>query len=324
MDFSGTPTISSGSAVDAAGVAAFNGVGAVYNAATTVGDQQIITGIFSDTGAKALVGRCNSARTSYILAVNLFGTSWAIFCFVAGSYTTIGSAYDTFTPGAAYSLVCGTGASANRNFQILKNGTPITFTTGSTTLIESGTTSQMGASYRYCGFGVDSPAKLSQWTFADNAPPAAVGSGFRAYRTTTTPVTLSAGDNLLANNFFDTVATVTTDLTSAPATNNKVTVSVAGWYVVTVSLALNIGSGGSAGPALYKNGSVIRHGTINTSLTGTGYYSATGTFVVYCAAGDYLQPGVYCDAGSVSGTKGEATGTWTYWELAFSNRGTLS
>ncbi len=69
------------------------------------------------------------------------------------------------------------------------------------------------------------------------------------------------------------------------ASNYRVTVPVAGRYLVSVDLLLNTGSSGPLAAVLRKNGSAVRR-----FYTANGYsYSQSGmTLIVNCAANDYL------------------------------------
>jgi hypothetical protein len=335
----GVPAVVGGVVIDS-GVSSGGGYSALYNVATTTTDQQIISGVFSGatgTSYAILLGRVNSAGTSYVYAIYVpSGSYWLLGTVVAGTNTQLAVVYDTFSAGAVYSLQCGTGSVGNRAFRILKNGNPLTFTAGSTTFIESGTISQLGASYRGGGFAVAVTSKCSTWTIVDNTPPAAVGSGFRAYRTTTTSTAFvtpavatwttwngTYGLAFFPASGFDTIEYQTTDLTYTASTNT-VTVSVAGWYTVTISAF--IGATGTAAPGvgLWKNGSFSQAGQMTLWSTGQGPV-VQSTFSVYLAAGDTITPGVWYGAGGSSFTcRGDSLGASTYIDVAFSNRGTLS
>jgi hypothetical protein len=299
----------------------------MYNVATTTSDQQIVSGVFSgvtSSNRAFLMGRANSAGTSFVYAYS-GSSSWTLRAVVAGVGADLALFSDTFSNGAVYSLVCGTGAVGNRVFQILKNGSPLTYTGGGTTYTEVGTTSQLGASYRGGGVAVYGTAKCSTWTFIDNTPPAAVGSGFRAYRASTSGVALSntglPAASLLANSFFDTTEYCTTDITPALATANKITLSVSGWYAVTLKLYFpSTHPASDIACAIYKNGTLIR---IGGDALASGVFGVQATFNIYLAASDYIQPG-YATVGSGITVVGDAAGVTSFFEVMFTNRGTLS
>lgn len=161
---------------------------------------------------------------------------------------------------------------------------------------------------------------------------APLGSGFRQYRTLTATVAAGTGSSLFPNSFFDTNDKITPDYTSAPATNNKITVANAGWYMVTVSCSLGGNSGSTAqtaiSPLLYHNGSIYQWGNpslyFDYSLTGDFGATAMGSsFIVYCNAGDTLQPGYNTSSANSLTLTGEATGGKTYWSVALLNRSLL-
>lgn len=333
--FPDTLTIGSGKATDASG----DGGGASYNATTTVGDNQLVAGVFTSVSGTAsvgglgysvsLIGRQNAGSDTYVSAdyVASFG-AWALRTVVSGSVTFLRVfAFDTFTPGAVYALACGTGAVGNRVFQILKNGAALTLTDADTfsdigtSYTDSANITQMGASYRRGGLALASSAKISTWTLVDSAPPSVIGSGFRAYRSSNTTINSSSGSpSLLGNSFYDTIAQDSADMTYVSGTANKLTVSVSGWYIVELvfwsSAYFNGGSSANFAPVVYKNGSVYSIG--EPLVFG---YAAAHTFNVYLAAGDYIQPG-YQSNGANNGVLGGAS--TLYWSAMLANCGTLS
>jgi hypothetical protein len=285
-------------------------------------------------------GRKNAAGTTYV-AWRYLSDKWQLTAVVAGSSTSFNAyALDTFSNGAVYSLVCGTGVSANRIFGIMKNGAllPLTNLFGvsiGTTYTDSGNVSQMGASYRGGGFVAYQTGKVSQWTMVDNAPPAAVGSGFRAYASST-PSWASFNPTAASNNpvsgwstvgfpasTFGTTQYITSDMSYTSSTNT-LTVTVAGWYQIVVSHRI------STSGTIYTAVGFFKNGTFAQSGNGVGWTTGNtpvvqGSFLVYCAAGDTLQPGlVYSTGASFTGATGDASGSLTYWEVAFMNRGQLS
>jgi len=292
--------------------------------------------IEAGSGFNYLVARVNSAADTCVYAKIGFGHA-VLACVVSGSQTVFTTVNHTAVMNATYELQVGNPLDTDPYFIALYcNGTTIA------SYDDSGHVSQYGSSYRLAGFGMASeyvtvygngilmsptysyyPATVSYWAYQDNLTPSAVGSGFRAYRASTTNATLSSGKNLLPNSFFDTTQYITGDMTYASGTNNTLTVTVAGWYIVKICINLNTSSatGSFIGASLYRNGSVAQQGS-SFYIPAAPWTGPTGdTFVLYCASGDTLQPGAWASALSVNG---EATGTQCYWEVTLANCGTLS
>lgn len=323
---SGSSEVSSGYAVATVGPAIVQ-----YNDAETETDQQIISGIFTSVSGDnraGLRGRVNSAGTTYVQAVYIPGNSepWYLSSIVAGASHFLAYGADVFTPGAVYSLVCGTGVGPNRTFQILKNGTPIQlynspFSSGALSVIDTFNDSQIGSGYRRGGYYLKGTAKLSTWALADNTPPAIVGSGFRAYRTASTTLTNSGGSPaLFPGSWFDTTDYVSSDLTH-DSSSNKVTVSVSGHYRIQMVLHaasyVNWGASNYLFGTLYVNGTRVRTG--NNLIYG---YKLETSYDIYLEAGDYVQLGYVSNTNFSA--NGDAGGLITWWSVTFLNRGTLS
>jgi hypothetical protein len=229
--------------------------------------------------------------------------------------------------GGLYELVLGNPNTGNQFvFSVFCNGVQI-----GSTFDDSANVSQVGSSNLFGGLGMFTslgiPGSLTSFGIMDNGPPPTqIGSVFRQFRTITTAVPLTSGTNLLPDTFFDTNQWLTPDLTSAPATNNQLTVSVEGTYMVIVCLDItelqdNFGS------VLYHNGVAVQRGSV-TPVTSTsselvlvGPWSST--FMVYCQPGDTLQPG-YFNSGTTVNSAGESTGSFCYWQVGLINCGTLS
>lgn len=245
-----------------------------------------------------LYGRVNAAGNSYVYAKFGHG-DLEVGCSVGGSITVL----DTWTgfkfkPGVAYWLECGTNGENLRIFRVWENNRVIR------TVPDWGSVSQVGN--RRVGMGVTAfsdtylPAEVSAFAFFDNTQPATKGSGFRRMRTSTANVSQPSGVNLIASNFFDTPDRKTEDITyveGAGNNNNRVTVSVAGWYMITMKVRLaqdTLSVGGKAQPVLYVNGIVTQAGW-ESWFTGPSSWGGSddtaATFVQYLNAGDYIQPG---------------------------------
>lgn len=308
---------------------------AVYNATQTSTDYQMVGAAFASApndwygGSDALnyIGaRMNAAATTYIY-LKLGPDTCELGAVVSGTTTVFATVSDfRFKSGASYWLETGTTGGVNilrvwENNRIIK------------TYTDSGGVSQYGASYRYTGIGGytfgsglyhTTPGEVAAFMFSDNTPAPTLGSGFRRYRASGSGVSQSSGVNLIASNFFDTAELITDDLTYAGGSNNKLTVSVPGWYLVKLQIPLSswIQSANTIQMLLYKNGSVIAAGpeTFGTAALGAptgGGSNFGGTFVVYCNAGDYLQPG--CNASTSFTLVGGPSGTQCHYEVVFLN-----
>lgn len=310
---------------------------AVYNATATTTDYQKVGCAFGSKptdwygGSDAhnyIYGRMNSAGTNYVY-VKLGPDSCELGCVVSGVttvFTTSTTAWNGFSSGAAYWLECGTVGGVNI-FRVWENNKVIQ------THTDSGAVSLYGAAYRYTGFGGHTvgaslyhttPGTVAAFAFSDNVPAPVLGSGFRRYRASGTGVSQSSGVHLIASNFWDTAERITADLTYDGASNNKLTVSVSGWYLVKVQIALSDWIHGSETiqALLYKNGTVVdaapeAFGSKYLASATFGASNFGGTFVVYCTAGDYLQIG--CNASTGFTLVGGSSGAQTHFEAVFIN-----
>lgn len=169
-----------------------------YNAATTTTDYQQVTGTWSTLTAGSgdarpeLFARLGTAGNTYVSAVYESVSTpagWYLFSYVSNSLIFEIYFADTFTTGAAYTLVCGDSTTANAyKFQVLKNGTPLALSSvkagdssqpvGQLYYLDTANGSTVGASNRYCGLGVNigagtsSTIAMSSFAFADPAPSA--------------------------------------------------------------------------------------------------------------------------------------------------------
>jgi hypothetical protein len=156
--------------------------------------------------------------------------------------------------------------------------------------------------------------------------PAVIGSGFSAHNNSTTAVASTSGNNLFPNSFYNVTEEISSDLTYAPATANKITVANAGWYMVSVYALITTSIVSQAFRALlYQNGSAVKSlgPTVDPSTSSLGDFIFGGSCLIYCQAGDTLQPG-YNSSISISGALvGETTGQGAYWQVALMNRSLL-
>ncbi|MBO0882211.1 MAG: hypothetical protein J2P17_18115, partial [Mycobacterium sp.] len=337
----GATSVSNGAAILTPSGSANSAALVFYNAAPTQTPYQIVSVVFSAPpqgslvvgSAGYLIGRANSAGTSYVLA-EIALDAVALAFSVAGTLTTVATATVSYVAGAIYQLVCGISGS-EYTYEILRNGSVIL------SYVDSAHASQVGSAYQYAGFALAcyynngfsaSPAVL-QWAVADNAPPTLVGSGARIYRASTTQVTptYTAGSiTLLPSSFFDTLDKNTPDITVS-LTNGEFTVANAGWYKVTFGIEISGGTQGSIAitlvGVLYHNGSAAQWGNgamvayyAPLSFTPTRLWS---TFDIYLSAGDSVQVGYVNDGGATPNTYkflGEATGQKTFLDIALMNR----
>jgi len=263
----------------------------------------------------------NSTGTAYVYA-KMRSDQVEIGYNAGGGDVTLGTAPHTFLAGSTYWLVAGTSAAATKTFQLLANGNPVLTVTGSSSL--------MGAAYRYVGFGGISgvnggsilykPAPVASFAFYDNTPPTYRGSGFRASKKNTTTMSLSNTTATFPNSWY--TADYITDDYSYSTTGNTLTVGVSGWYQVTIQQrstrgTIAFGQGGRQSAVLYKNGAVTARAAavLNNNVTGLADFG--GTFTVYCEAGNTLQPGYFCDWEPANSMSGDASGLDTYWTATF-------
>lgn len=165
------------------------------------------------------------------------------------------------------------------------------------------------------------------------SPGALVGSGIRQYRAGGTVAgNTAAGTYLLPAGFFDTTKTGQQSADLAVA-SNAVTITLAGWYMVDMRIALSAFQASlgmiTLSAVLYKNSAVekvlpgvcaafnvVGAQDFTTSLGGTG--------LVYCNIGDILQPGYMLDgAGTASTVTFTGGQPQTYWSVCLNNRSLL-
>jgi hypothetical protein len=302
---------------------------AIYNALQTQTDYQRVGIAFASVPTSGAVnyiyGRGNAAANEGVF-VELTPTTCKLGCVASGSVTYFATStlYGTFKAGAVYYLECGTTGGSNI-FKVYENDRVIL------TYTDSGAVSRVGASYRYTwaagyypasGGSHGTPGQMAAFSMSDNTPKAILGSGFRRYRASTSNVSQASGVNKIAASFFDTADLITDDLTYN-GTNNKVTVSVSGWYIITLKVRLasaTLSTGGKAQLLLYVNNTAVQAGweswyTGPTSWGGSDDTAAT--FVQYLNAGDYVEPGMSTDR-AINITGGSA-GVQTNYSVVFLN-----
>lgn len=309
----------------------------VYNALQTDSDYQLIGATFAtlpqayapegsgagaDAGSLWLIGRSNASGSSRVQA-QIYNDRIQLSCIVAGVKTIFTTQSWTAKAGSAYYLECGT-AGGIRIFRVKENSTVIL------TYTESGSTSQLGSGFRFCGLGGESyrqffvghfgfftwindyyayflPPQLAAWGFADNTPAALLGKQARWYRANAAGVGMPTGFNMLPNDTFDTTDyNVGGIYTFNGGSNCRVTVSEKGLYEIRVHIPLNGAIDEVA--ALYKNGTLFRRA--DRSNAG----EVCGVFGVNLEPDDYINPGCYIGNGGFAAF-GEAAGTICYLEI---------
>jgi hypothetical protein len=323
---------------------------AVYNAAQSLSDYQMVGAAFAsapevaggldDDGWNYIIGRSNAAGTEYCYAA-LAKHAWELGCVVSGVKTVFASGSAgllggfSFKSTGNYWLQCGDVGGA-RVFKIIEGATPIV------THTEVGTTSQLGALYRYTGtamlafggfFGVSRPGRMTAFAFSDNIPPSFLGSGSLMYRSATAGINLAAGQNMLPFNFWGVLGEGTADIT--PNTSiGKFTVSIEGWYNVStrikctqtnwpngVQLLLYKGTAAVPTAVPYRYGGP-EYSRGQNALGGANAPAAiTAVWTnVYLRKDDFVQVGY--DSVSLSGPAftGEASGLQSYFSIELANK----
>lgn len=201
-----------------------------YTGSNTTTDYQVVSATFAGSNTNPelirLTGRMNAAGTTYVEAALAPGANQAaIYTVVGGTLTPWITINDfVYNPTGTYSFECGdVNGGAPRKFRVLCNGELVP----GLSYTESGTTSQLGASYR--GSGWESRASeragdyyqlpISQWAVMDQI--ARPGPAAAAYVSTSQTTT----------------STSYTDLSTAgPAVTT--TIGSSGMALVTVSANL--------------------------------------------------------------------------------------
>lgn len=287
------------------------------------------------SAANYTFARLNSTGTDFVYlkvtadaAMNYF----AELGYAVGGSRTIWVPATLFQTDANVWLAAGTD-SGLRQYQVLIGNTPLI------TYNEVGTASAMDANHRWWGFGGDvvgsgtvAPGDVNYISIADHRRPSiatngfGVGSFFRIYRANTGLVNRSNGYNPLPSNFFDTVEQITPDFVFNSLGTGELTIGYEGTYFVNMRFVINFMPDNARTDALlYQNGVLVRRGFGTFSEAGglAGANQPTGMgggFVVYCKAGDKLQPGVYCSTTMNSFLNGNPSGNDCYWEVGLLNR----
>ena len=308
--------------------------------ATTITDyQKIIFTCGADQQENATSGntacfriyfRMNTAETQYGF-IEIGGANLAQWGYKnGGSDTFVGSAFSCSrgTAGTNFTVQVGTTAGI-RYYELYRNGTFVNRWIDSSNLVVTGPNNHgwgFGVRWGTRFFGQASPPSVGSISIADNLPPTILGSGFRAYNSSSgSAVNGVVGVQKFGNFYFNATAIKSDDLTYNPALNNRLTVSVAGWYMVNIYQKITFGAnnGKRVSMALFKNGTADQIGGSEawTSSWASTYGGSVGaTFLIYCAAGDYLEPGYSLNSTTGGMFPGDPAGLESYWSVALVNR----
>lgn len=313
----------------------------LYLPGTTTTDYQRVGATYSSAPGftpnptyNYLYGRMNATGDRYVYA-RIGLTNIQIGYNSSGTDVALSTLSRAFSPGT-YWLEVGTNGSALRTYRLWLNDVLLM------TVVEGGTSSLVGASYRYTGIGgtvstastsIAVSSAVSAFAFYDNVAPTIRGAGFRARKGTynaswpdqVSSITCSVGSRTFPGKWYDPNPDYITSDITWDWTTGRVTVSVPGWYSVTVNQYCSGDSPGSAGghqgACVYVNGSVVQKAPAVASFLAVGVNSFGGTFLVYCNAGDYIQAGMHSDW-NISNSNwilGESSGTQTSFSVSFVN-----
>ncbi|AYD82026.1 minor tail protein [Mycobacterium phage Saguaro] len=152
--------------------------------------------------------------------------------------------------------------------------------------------------------GSKHPGEIAGASVVDNAPPAVVGTTFRASRRVGSDTTIGSGGVPVPNNFYETIDYISPDLIYRPGSNCEIEVSKQGTYLVAWrALHGQYASGTYGHGLLFKNGARYeRWGwggnqlnlgfSVNTTLED----ATVGFAMVPMNPGDRLQPGFHFTA----------------------------
>jgi hypothetical protein len=307
-----------------------------FTAGVTLTDDQIVSAVFQDA-AKSMAGgtgpkntiksRMDSAGNNYVYArvnYNSVQLGYAVSGVEQTAWATASSL--TVPAGALVELVCGTAA-GHRKYQVRVNGAVVIDYT------ESGTSSQMGASYR--GGGQDMlatkgiandtfpPARITQFKLQDsNATATTYGTSARFYRASTTAVALSKGAAVgLGSTIYDTTEYCSPDIVMG---TSGLAIYTPGRYRVTHAIRISSLSGSWAALTGSTTGAVLQHVTPGPTISTYSQFGFTNNDIIHIsgtyefnAIGDGGVSETWAPGPSVSGSGtyyllGEGTGIATY------------
>jgi hypothetical protein len=200
-------------------------------------------------------------------------------------------------------LICGVGTNPRRHM-VLSGDTIVV------DLIEpAGAQSIIDADHRWWGSrsdtnGVNTSGAIAGASVSDNAPPAVVGTTFRASKRTAQDVTINSGGQAVPNNFYETIDYITTDLIYRPGTNCEIEITKTGTYVVEWRAYHGLFFQGTGGHGLlYKKaagGAYVPYARANWGDTQTSFNAVaskvdatTGFAILALNPGDCIKPGFH-------------------------------
>ncbi|QJD50235.1 minor tail protein [Mycobacterium phage Iwokeuplikedis] len=297
----------------------------------TLTSQQIVRGTLASPPSQGTnvriwsLARANAAGTDYVFARG-YSTGFLTYrgdigC-VVGGVEKIWASNVPLTWSLDMKIICGVGNNPRRH-QVLSGNTIVV------DLIEPvDKQSVIDADHCYWGSisetdGSKGPGTVAGASVADNAPPAIVGTTFRASKRSTSDLTLS-GTNVVPNNFFETIDYQSDDLVYAPGTNCRLTATKQGTYLVQYRIFHGVWASNNFGyGVLFKNGAVFARGgytgnqlNLGFSLNTTQEDSTYASFIVPMNPGDYINPGFYTTTNmSNTGDSSLVDGSTTYFTV---------
>ncbi|QGH75279.1 minor tail protein [Mycobacterium phage Quesadilla] len=178
------------------------------------------------------VGRANAAMTEFVFARG-YCTGFLSYKGDIGAY--IGGVERVWASGISLTwsldlrVVMGVGINARRHMVL--SGDTIVWDGIEPAAFQS----SLDSNHLYWGAisetdGSNAPGNVAGASVVDNAPPAVVGSTFRASRRIASDVTIAAGGAMLPANFYETVDYISPDITWSPS-ENAIYVSKQGTYL---------------------------------------------------------------------------------------------
>ncbi|QTF81455.1 minor tail protein [Mycobacterium phage TarsusIV] len=272
------------------------------------------------------IARANAAGTDYVFArgycTGFLSYRGDIGC-VVGGVEKVWASNIPLTWSLDLRVICGVGSNPRRH-QVLSGSTVVL------DIIEpSDKQSVVDNNHCYWGAisetdGSKTPGQVAGASVTDNAPPAVIGTTFRASRRQTSDVTIAASGAKVPNNFYETIDYQSDDLTYTPSTNCRVTATKQGTYIVQFRAFHGVFSTGTGGAALlYKNGSPYARGSWGCTEFSAGFAvvvstedATAGTFIVPMNPGDYIEPGfVFSNSMSNTGDSSLSDGSQSYFAV---------
>ncbi|QXO13308.1 minor tail protein [Mycobacterium phage Trooper] len=271
------------------------------------------------------IARANAAGTDYVFARGYctgFLTYRGDIGCVKNGIEYVWASNIPLTWSLDLRVICGVGNDPRRH-QVLSGNTIVV-----DIMEPAGAQSVFDTNHCYWGAvsetdGNKTPGTVAGASVADNAPPAVIGTTFRASRRSTSDVTLS-GTNVVPSNFFETVDYVSEDLTYSPGMNCRLTATKQGTYLVQYRIFHGVWALNNFGyGVLYKNGTIYARGgytgnqlNLGFSLNTTQEDATYASFIVPMSPGDYINPGFYTTTNmSNTGDSSLVDGSTTYFSV---------